>query len=109
MNQTLNGEKLPPWEASQFSEDGDSTVSVALRHSFSQKGYETVEQIEKLLDTDYGQRLVDKFCRHCVVQFKNGVRKTVRPTVDLSLITKSEKFIEMADKIRANRRANSSG
>lgn len=101
MNQTLSGEKLPPWEASQFSEDGDSTVSDALRHSFSQKGYETVEQIEELLGTDYGQRIIDKFKRYFVVQFNNGVRKTVLPSADVALVAKSEKLIEMADKIRA--------
>lgn len=104
----FNGERLPPWEVEQLPGE-EGTISDKLRQGFSEKGYETLEQIEALLGTDYGQRIIDKFYRHFVVQFKNGVKKMVRPSVDLSLIKKSEKFIEMADKIRAKRQANNGG
>ena len=79
-----NQHTVHPWEFDDLPK--------ASREILAQRGFITQEQLEALMDSAYGQRVVNESLRYFVVSFKNGTSRFVSPASGVSFKPKSTRM-----------------
>lgn len=92
-----NYDTVNPWEV-------EDSLPPQLLEVLSEQGFETQDQLESLLGSDYGQRLVKESLRSFIVEFKTGTSRFVQPFADISFKPTSARWAAFRKNANKRRR-----